>query len=430
MQKLYQGCLNTIVNHSLPGLPLITDTIYPFYNGLSIANIPDSICHWLECPQISDRPLDSSILDALNHSFQHVILLLIDGLGLRLFDRFYQESLNTVMHQKWKPMVMDGVYVPLTSIVPSTTSSALTTLWTGKYPCEHGFIGYELFLKEFGLIANMITHRVPAFLAEPVDIRSAGFDPSKALPVITLGEHLENHRVRVNVYQHESIAFSGLSEMLLKQTHRYRFTEARDLWSTLLDNIVRERDDKTYSYIYWSSLDTLSHHTGPLSQQLYDEWLSFSNTLNHCITQIKKYKLPSSLFILCADHGQIATEIKEDFDLHNHPQLLTHLVMSPTGESRLPFIYTKQGHEGDVRNYLSTHWDDQFSMLPSQETLSSGLLGYADPHISTLDRIGDHTVFPSGNAYWWWVRKENRLLGRHGGLSRDEMLVPFYALPL
>jgi hypothetical protein len=42
--------------------------------------------------------------------------------------------------------------------------------------------------------------------------------------------------------------------------------------------------------------------------------------------------------------------------------------------------------------------------------------------------VGSHIVFPENNAYWWWVNKENHLLGRHGGLSRDEMLVPFFAM--
>lgn len=30
----------------------------------------------------------------------------------------------------------------------------------------------------------------------------------------------------------------------------------------------------------------------------------------------------------------------------------------------------------------------------------------------------------------WWSEKENLLIGRHGGLSADEMLVPFLAVRL
>jgi hypothetical protein len=35
-----------------------------------------------------------------------------------------------------------------------------------------------------------------------------------------------------------------------------------------------------------------------------------------------------------------------------------------------------------------------------------------------------------GSAYLWWAPKENVLIGRHGGVSPEEMLVPFLAARL
>jgi len=69
-------------------------------------------------------------------------------------------------------------------------------------------------------------------------------------------------------------------------------------------------------------------------------------------------------------------------------------------------------------------------MLSSSDVLAAGLLGHAIPHLSTIERMGSHVAFPKNNAYWWWVNKENHLYGRHGGLSRDEMLVPFFTLEI
>jgi hypothetical protein len=39
-------------------------------------------------------------------------------------------------------------------------------------------------------------------------------------------------------------------------------------------------------------------------------------------------------------------------------------------------------------------------------------------------------AIPHGDAYLWWVNRQNVMLGRHGGLHPDEMLVPLYALSL
>ena len=69
-------------------------------------------------------------------------------------------------------------------------------------------------------------------------------------------------------------------------------------------------------------------------------------------------------------------------------------------------------------------------MVSSVEFLKSGLMGSGKAYKRTLDRTGNHVVIPDNNAYWWWVNKENVLLGRHGGLSKQEMLVPFFALEL
>ena len=104
--------------------------------------------------------------------------------------------------------------------------------------------------------------------------------------------------------------------------------------------------------------------------------------------------------------------------------------MKPTGESRLPFLFIKKGHEEKVVRYLSTHWDGQFEMVPSAEFLNSGLMGFGKAFTGTTDRIGNWVVIPKNNAYWWWVNKENILRGRHGGLSPQEMLVPFFAIEL
>jgi hypothetical protein len=47
-----------------------------------------------------------------------------------------------------------------------------------------------------------------------------------------------------------------------------------------------------------------------------------------------------------------------------------------------------------------------------------------------MDRLGDLTLIAHKDAYMWWTDKDNILIGRHGGLHPDEMLVPFLAVKL
>lgn len=425
----FEITLQKIKSHRIPGIPLFEGQIHPDYNGYSIANIPDSICRWLNIPTSRGNGLAEEYHQGLDADFEHIIFVLVDGLSLRLFGRFREEILNGAHSGVWKSFFQKGHFLPLTSVCPSTTSAALTTLWTGRYPSEHGVIGYELFLKEYGLIANMITHSVASFIKSPVHIRAAGFDPLTFLPVDTLGGHFLQFGIQAFAFQHESIADSGLSRMLFPHVQTLRFKDLNDLWASV-HQLLAERHTKTYVYIYWSGLDTLSHHVGPDSQALYEEWQKFADISGPFIQRLQKAHSTKTLFLLCADHGQIATQIVADYDLRNHPGLSRHWVMVPTGESRLPFLNIKPGEQKAVRRYLDLHWDGLFSMLSAAEVQSAGLMGARHPHQTTIDRMGSHIVFPRGNAYWWWVEKENHLLGRHGGLSAAEMLVPFFALPI
>jgi hypothetical protein len=39
-------------------------------------------------------------------------------------------------------------------------------------------------------------------------------------------------------------------------------------------------------------------------------------------------------------------------------------------------------------------------------------------------------VAAHNDAYLWWADKENPLVGRHGGLSAEEMIVPLLSVML
>ena len=65
-----------------------------------------------------------------------------------------------------------------------------------------------------------------------------------------------------------------------------------------------------------------------------------------------------------------------------------------------------------------------------ETAIQSGLFGPGEVHPHLRDRVGDLIALAQNNAYLWWSRSENPLLGRHGGLSELEMLVPFLAAPL
>lgn len=412
--------------HALPGIPRGAGQIHPFYDGYSIANLPAGICAWLGCPLPSTRPLAAEFSGVFTANYRHVIFILVDGLGWDSLQSFRESERAPA----WEALLRGGQLLPLTSVAPSTTSAALTTLWTARQPAEHGIIGYEMFLKEFGLIANIILQSVSSFIGENGSLARAGFDPLAFLPVPTLGSHFLSSGIRAFALQPEPINGSGLSQMLLKDVQTLPYHNLEALWALAEDIQTNYKHSRTYTYIYWGELDTLSHQVGPGDRQVRQKWGDFARGLAAFVRGWQGRAGRDTLLLLSADHGQIPTEIQADYDLRNHPGLVSHLVMLPSGEGRLPFLFVKPGHAGKVEACLAGKWGDRFQMAPAQKVLASGLLGDRPPCAETVERLGQYVVFPRGNAYWWWVNKENRLHGRHGGLSGEEMLVPFFALEI
>jgi hypothetical protein len=425
MQSLLPQILTQIEQHRLPELPLDDEMICPYYDGLSLVNLPSSICHWLGIPAFAGAPLASPILDLYPQDVRHVILLVIDGFGLDTFQAALEQGQSRSSLSIWGELAHRGALAPLTSIAPSTTSSALTTFWTGCAPAEHGVMGYEMWLKEYGVLANMIYHSPASFLRDTGSLRKAGFNPETFLPIPTLGPHLERHGVRPYAFQHASIAHSGLSTMLFAGVKVVPFRSLGDLWVTLSETLASNRDQPSYNYIYWGDLDEHSHRFGPGDERVALEFDSFSIRLGDFI---RRHTRGDTLLLITADHGHISTPTSTDYEVRNHPALLDCLVMQPSGEARLPYVYLRPGYEERFLSYLDSAWGGQFRAVPSQQAVRAGLFGGGKTHERLADRVGDYVIIPRDGAYWWFSSRDNPLLGRHGGLSRDEMLVPLLSV--
>ena len=86
----------------------------PDYAGASIANLMGSIARAFEVPHAACPPLREAHAQVLA-GHRHVVLLLVDGLGLRLLHRHRPDS-----------ALAAHIRATLTSVFPSTTASAIS----------------------------------------------------------------------------------------------------------------------------------------------------------------------------------------------------------------------------------------------------------------------------------------------------------------
>jgi hypothetical protein len=422
MPDLTSQYLPVLQTHRLDNLDLGSGVVYPHYAGYSILNIPSSVCAWLDIPNLGGAPLSVAELDSFGKGARRIIFVLMDALGLRIFQKFLAEGIAST----WRSLLQDGLLAPLTSITPSTTSTALTSLWTSRSPAEHGVVGYELWLKEYGIVTNMILHAPITYRNDTGSLVKTGFQPETFLPFPCFGTHLKIHGVKPYAFQHASILHSGLSQMLYKDVETRSFNTSTDLWLNLRDLINGHPKERQFIWVYWGEVDHYSHQYGPEDERPAAEFATFSQTFEKLFfKQIRSDACRDTLIILTADHGQISTPRSPHHDLRNHPDLVRRLHILPTGENRLQYLYMRPGQTEAVREYYERSWPNQFTFIDPVQARQSGLFGPGTPHPQLFDRLGDALALGQGNAYLWWANKENPLLGRHGGLSPDEMLVPF-----
>ncbi len=427
MPDISLAFIESLNQYRIPQLDLGSEFQYPVYSAKSILSIPSTISNLLGATTFGVAPLDSEISSKLGGPYQRVILLLVDALSYNRFRSWISGSDFLV----WRRLADNGILAPITSLVPSTTCAALTSLWTGKSPAEHGIVGYELWLKEYGMVTNMITHAPFSFQGQAGTLRNAGFDPISFLNAATLGTHLAQSGIHSYALQPADILGSGLSDMFFPNVSRIGYYSNSDFFVSLRQLIESRAHEKMFIWAYWSEVDTLSHKYGPDDERVRSEFAFMSQAMDELfLSELAPEGKKHTLFLLAADHGQVPTEKDSHYDLRTHPNLTRRLHMQPTGENRLIYLYVKPGQIEAVREYVERTWPNQFAILESAYAQEIGLFGTGTATPRLAERLGDLILIARGSAYLWWGTNENPLVGRHGGLSPEEMLVPLLAAPL
>lgn len=399
--------------------------VLPAYDGLSIANIPATIGALLQARLPVSPPLSGELWEPFAEGVRRVVLVVVDALGYRRFlDVLEGEPGNAVAG------LLDngGLLVPLTSVFPSTTVSALSTLWTGRTPLEHGFLGYRLFLREFGMRAEMIRLQ-PTDVQAPGLLVDAGLKPEEFLPVPGLAELLAGHGIATHFLIFEGYVDSSLSRMHRRgvpDENVHALVTSSDMWVLLRQLLEEHAGERLLVVAYWGAADGISHLRGPGSESLKAEGRNLLYSMRReFLSRLSPAAAAGTVFLITADHGHVHTPLEATVYLKDHPELARHLLMRPTGEPRAAYLYTMAGESDAARDYIRQHLAAQFVVLESLRALAAGLFGTGQPAPETRYRVGNLVVIARRDHILYDREDEPQTRGRHGGLTSEEMLVPF-----
>lgn len=363
----------------------------PRYSRASIADVLPSVCDGLGVPGCFD------ILDL--GPAPVVAVVVVDGLGAAQLQRYAEHV----------PFLANAVRREITSVFPSTTAAGLTSIGTGLTPGEHGIVGASFRLGEDNHLLKPLSW---SHHPQPHSVQGEPTWWAKA----------QARDVNVSIVSPRAYAHAGLSVAALGGADYLGADGPGERIQTMVDALSGQYDSSTSGkrlvYGYWEWLDKTAHLRGVGSRSYVSELEAVDRFLQQLVS-----RAPSgSRIVVTADHGVIDCPEKVDLDqlrqLHQGVRLVA-------GEPRMRHIYVAPGKQEEVADRFADALEGAAVVMTRHEAIETGWFGPIAPEHEV--RVGDviaaakdtiRLAMPSRD------RVVSGLIGQHGSLTAEEMLVP------
>lgn len=363
------------------------EPIVPDYAGANVRGIVPAILG----PTAWQRELPDWMPDVLSHADQ-IVLLVVDGLGW--------DQLRS--HEQVAPTMAGLSGRKITTVAPTTTATALTSIATGLAPGEHGVVGYRVVLG--GEVVNMLrwTHdgadrrrsqppsdvqRYPAFLGETI-------------PVVSPAE----------------LCFTAFSEAHLRGARPVGFRAT----SSLPLEVRRELDaGERFVYAYYGGVDRIAHERG--FGEFYDAELRDADRL---VADLLEVLPPGAALLVTADHGQVSVG---DNIVTPTPELLS-LVSMQSGEGRFRWLHARRGARSELLAAAEQEFGTTGWVRTREQLLDEHWFGpTVAPPIAA--RLGDVALVARAPVSYHDPDDTGpfELVCRHGSMTSAEVYVPLLA---
>ena len=372
---------------SVVGFPVLPD-----YRGPCLSNVVPALLG----PSVATGWLPAPVREA-----KAVVLLLVDGMGWEQM----QDRTHLI------PVLSSMQGGAITTVAPTTTTTALTSLVTGATPGEHGLIGYQIHTQ--GQVLNALRW-------------TAGTKPSDARKSI-VPEQFQTLPAfcgrRVPAVGRTEFQGTGFTRAHLDGVeHRgYKLT------STIAVEVQMLIDGGApLVYAYYDGPDRIAHEYG-FGPYLDAEFAE----VDRLAAQILAVLPPEAALLVVSDHGQVMVG---DNKVELSRDVLAHSTAT-SGEARFRWLHARPGRVRELFDAASGRYGSHGLVVERQQVLDEGWFG---PYVSSeaRARMGDVALVPSDPVAFVEPKPEPsrsssgegkrpfQLIARHGSLTSAEMLVP------
>lgn len=375
-----------------------------------------------------------SALKGLEKRYDTVIFFLVDAFGWSFFER-YRDTLPFFKHFE-----ADGRITRIDSQFPSTTACHVTTIHTGLPVGQSSVFDWQYYEPKLDtIIAPLLFSK--AGIRRRDNLKATGIKPEEIIPSWTLYRELASLGVDSHIFQHKAFTPSSFSNVVFDGASVHAYTT---LSQALVDmeDIAVNGSKPNYLFFYFAVIDDICHHYGPDSRHFHAEVETFFTTLEQRIFNGMAGSLKNTLFMVTADHGQVAVDPATTIFLNLDPAFTgfqqfirtnrKEELIIPGGSCRNMILYIRDGAVDEAREFLSKRLEGRAAVYAVQDMIKNGLFGNSPVVPEFVERAGDLMILPFGNESVWWYERgrfEQRFYGHHGGLSKGEVRIPLLLHP-
>ena len=363
---------------------------------ISIVNFANSVMKVLGLKP-NGTILPDNVHSALE-GVESITILVIDGLSSYLIEKAPEFPL---IRRK-------GKYFKISSVFPTTTTTAMASLVTGLEPCEHGVLGYSMLSREVGSIIEIIRTTPYNKIAEIID-------PEKFLPVPPIHKKARGGGLDSKLYIKRYLVDTFLTKALYDDAEIVPYVDLEDL----MIRLIRERGELISAY--WEVLDTAAHVYSPDSEEVR----AHVSRILSLISKLPFKKKGRRAFVIVADHGFVDARKRQDRIVDDR-DIVNKLYLPPFGDMRATFLLPLENSYDEVLNEVDKRYGKWCLALKKEDALELRLLGLREVGDLALYRLGRLILLPK-EGYALDIRPKRRkyeMKGAHSGLSKKELEVP------
>ena len=374
---------------------VVGDFVEPAYGDRSLGDVVPAVARALGLPASGAATGVGQYGLELPAAPSYVVFL-VDGLGARQLERY--------AHAAPYLAEMLGAQAPLTSGVPSTTATSLTSLGTALPPGSHGLVGFTARVPGTDQLLNHL------FWDQDVD-------PLQWQPHPTAFSGLRAAGASVTVVNKRAFDGSGLTVA----AHRgATYVGADTVGERIAAAVDASRERPSLTYLYDGDLDWTGHRWGVASSP----WLMQLSMVDAEAEQLREALPRDVRLVVVADHGMVDAPAEHRIDVDDHADLRDGVALLG-GEARFRHLYCRGGAVEDVAAAWTAMLGDRAEVMTREVAIRRGWFGRVEAAV--LPRLGDvvvacradHAVVSTTHFPY-----ENMLVGLHGSLTPEEMLIP------